>query len=66
MKYVYKCQTCEQEREIEHSVEECDTSMIYCNGLNDLLEGELHAAARMHRVIQPSMIVWKGGKPSSL
>ena len=62
MKYVYKCLTCEEEREIEHSIEECDTHVAFCfRRKKDSIE---LCSGPMHRVIQPSLIIWKGGKPS--
>jgi hypothetical protein len=64
MKYVYKCQTCEQEREVEHSVAECDTHTEFCYMRQK--DSILLCEGVMERVIQPSLIIWKGGKPSSL
>lgn len=57
MKYTYKCPICDEEREVEHSVDECDTFHTHCDDPN-------HDGEPMHRVIQPSLIIWKGGKPS--
>ena len=62
MKYTYKCGYCDTEREVEHSVAECDTHEEMC------FHGPTHHYGEegkpMLRVIQPSLIIWKGGKPS--
>lgn len=62
MKYVYKCSVCAKELEIEHPVSECDNYTRIClrKAMNELLD----CGGAMYRVLQPSMIIWKGGKPS--
>jgi hypothetical protein len=62
MKYTYKCLICEKEREVEHSPAECDTHTEFCYSEQD--DSILACEGVMHRVIQPSLVVWKGGKPS--
>ena len=62
MRYIYKCSQCGTEEEILHSVEECDNYTRICLAKTD--NELLDCGGAMHRVIQPSLIIWKGGKPS--
>ena len=65
MKYTYKCDICDAEKEIEHSVDEITSYEALCIGeVGSERNTVLHDVTRMRRVIHPSLIIWKGGSPS--
>lgn len=64
MRYIYKCTQCDTEREVVHSVEECDYHTEIC--LADTDNKHLDCGGAMYRVMQSILTIWKGGKPSSL